>query len=139
MEASVAEIHAYPARPEGFEEPLFQTGGSRRAVAEHLLRAPWLSRASEGAGSGGRAADARREPVEVEKLHGRVWVTRPPVRGRCRKTWVAETLVRWREVGWWWDEKLAADRTTTRVLLSDGTVADLAREPDGWFVVGVQD
>ena len=45
METSVAEIHAYPARPEGFEEPLFPTRESRLAVAEHLLRAPWLGRA----------------------------------------------------------------------------------------------
>jgi hypothetical protein len=138
LEESVAEIHAYPVRPEGFEEPLFSTGGSRRAVAEHLLRAPWLSRASELAG--GRAARARREPVGVENLGGRVWVTRASGRGRSRRAWVVEGLARWREVGWWWDEDRAADRTTARVLLSDGTVADLAREnPGGWFVVGVLD
>lgn len=139
MKASVAEIHAYPARPDGFEEPLFPTSGSRRIVAEHLLRAPWLSRASELSGPGGCAADARRDPVEVEKLHGRVWVAWTPARRRSRKTWVVERLAHWREVGWWWDEERAFDRITARVLLSDGTVADLAREPDGWFVVGVLD
>lgn len=47
MEASLAEIHRYPLRPDGFGEPLFPTHESRRAVAEHLVRAPWLSRASE--------------------------------------------------------------------------------------------
>jgi hypothetical protein len=139
LEASVTEIHAYPARPEGFEEPLFPTNGSRRAVAEHLLRSSWLSRASEGAGLGGRAADARREPVEVERLHGRVWVTRTPGQGGSQKAWVVERIARWREVGWWWDEEQASDRTTARVLLSNGAVADLAREPGGWFVVGVLD
>ena len=46
MEASVSEIHCYPLRPEGFEEPLFPTRESRLAVLDHLLRAPWLSRAS---------------------------------------------------------------------------------------------
>lgn len=139
MEASVAEIHAYPVRPDGFEEPLFPTSGSRRAVAEHLLRAPWLSRASELAGLGGQAAHVRREPVEVENLRGRVWVTRTSGRGHSRKAWIVEGLARWREVGWWWDEDRAADRTTARVLLCDGTVADLAREQGGWFVVGVLD
>ena len=139
MEASVTEIHAYPVRPDGFEEPLFPTNGSRRAVAEHLLRAPWLSRASELAGRGGKAADVRREPVEVENLRGRVWVTRASCRRRRRRAWVVEGLARWREVGWWWDEERTADRTTARVLLSDGTVADLARERGGWFVVGVLD
>jgi hypothetical protein len=43
----VSEIHRYPLRPEGFEEPLFPTATSRKAVAAHLLRAPWLRRASE--------------------------------------------------------------------------------------------
>ena len=62
MEASVAEIHAYPARPEGFEEPLFPTRESRLAVADHLLDAPWLSRASElgRPGRESRSARARR-------------------------------------------------------------------------------
>ena len=40
MKASVSQIHSYPLRPEGFEEPLFPTLESRRAVAEHLLQAP---------------------------------------------------------------------------------------------------
>jgi hypothetical protein len=44
--ASVSEIHRYPLRPEGVEEPLFSTQEFRREIADHLLRAPWLSRAS---------------------------------------------------------------------------------------------
>ena len=45
----------------------------------------------------------------------------------------------WGEVAAWWDEARAKDRTVVRVLLSDGAVADLAREGSGWFLVGVVD
>ncbi len=137
MEASVSEIHRYPLRPEGFEEPLFPTRESRRRVLDHLLRAPWLSLASEIEG-GGQAAHARREPVELENRHGRVRVIRASC---CRKRrQVVEVLGRWREVRAWWDETRAKDRSLARVLLSDGSVIDLARENDGeWFLVGVTD
>lgn len=141
METSVAEIHAYPVRPDGFEEPLFPTRESRMAVAEHLLRAPWLGRASELADRGhhGRTTHARREPVEVERRRGRLWVGRAS-RGHDRSTWVVELLDRWREVGRWWDEAARVDRLVLRVLLSDEAVVDLAREnPGGWFLVGVED
>jgi hypothetical protein len=139
MEASVSEIHSYPLRPEGFEEPLFSTRESRLAVLDHLLLAPWLSRASEIEERGGQAAHARWEPVELENRHGRVqmvWAS-----GRCRKRrHVVEVLGRWREVRAWWDERLAKNRSLARVLLSDGSVVDLARENDGeWFLVGVTD
>ena len=139
MEASVSEIHSYPLRPEGFEEPLFSTRESRLAVLDHLLLAPWLSRASEIEESGGQAAHARWEPVELENRHGRVrivWAS-----GRCRKRrHVVEVLGRWREVRAWWDERRAKNRSLARVLLSDGSVVDLAREKDGeWFLVGVTD
>jgi len=53
---------------------------------------------------------------------------------------VVETLAHWREVGCWWDEEEATDRSVFRVLLSCGSVVDLAREnPGGWFLVGVED
>ena len=130
----VSEIHAYPLRPEGFEEPLFSTSESRRAVAEHFLRTPWLSRASEMEGKGGQAVHVRRESVEVENRCGRVRVLRASGERR-----VVEVLDRWREVSAWWDEARAADRTVVRVLLSDGAVVDLAREGSGWFLVGVAD
>ncbi|MBD0354673.1 MAG: hypothetical protein ICV58_05810 [Rubrobacteraceae bacterium] len=141
MEASVSEIHRYPLRPEGFEEPLFATRESRRAVLDHLLRAPWLSRASEMEGKGGQAAHARYEPVELENRHGRVRVTWASGRRRCRKgRLVVEVLGRWREVRAWWDEERAKDRSLARLLLSDGSVIDLAQENDGeWFLVGVTD
>ena len=45
MQANVSEIHRYPLRPEGFEEPLFPTRESKIKVLDHLLRAPWLARA----------------------------------------------------------------------------------------------
>jgi integrase len=141
MEASVSEIHRYPLRPEGFEEPLFSTRESRLAVLDHLLRSPWLSRASEMEGKGGQAAHARWEPVDLENRHGRVRITLASGRRRCcKKRYVVEVLGRWREVRAWWDKERAKDRSLVRVLLSDGGVVDLARENDGgWFLVGVAD
>jgi hypothetical protein len=141
MEASVSEIHRYPLRPEDFEEPLFPTRESRLAILDHLLRAPWLSRASEMEERGGQAAHARYEPVELENRHGRVRIVRASGRRRCRKRCnVVEVLDRWREVRAWWDETRSKDRSLARLLLSDGSVVDLARESDGeWFLVGVTD
>ena len=141
MEASVAEIHAYPLKPEGFEEPLFPTRESRRAVVDHLLAAPWLSRASDAVrGSGGSARTAR-EPVELDGPAGRVGVSWSSGRRRCAKRrLVVRELARWREVSAWWDEGRSVDRSVHRVLLSCGSVVDLARErPGGWFLVGVVD
>ncbi|HEV2094432.1 MAG TPA: hypothetical protein VGR18_14825 [Rubrobacter sp.] len=141
METSVAEIHAYPLRPGGFEEPLFPTRESRRAVAEHLLRAPWLGRASELEGSSGGSARVAREPVEFHDVAGRVGISWSSGRRRCaRRRLVVRKLARWREVSAWWDEGRSTDRSVFRVLLSCGSVVDLAREnPGGWFLVGVVD
>jgi hypothetical protein len=141
MEASVSEIHRYPLRPKGFEEPLFPTRESRLAVLDHLLRAPWLSRASEmdGSRASGQAVHTLREPVELENRHGRMRIVWSSGRRQCRKRrHVVEVLGRWREVWAWWDETRAKDRRLVRVLLSDDSVVDLARENDGeWFLVGV--
>ena len=140
--ASVSEIHRYPLRPESVEEPLFSTREFRRKIADHLLRAPWLSRTSEleGGLTGGQTARARREPVEIEKRRGCAWVAWACDRRRCRKEpSVVEVLGRWWEVATWWDETRATDRVVVRVLLSDGAVVDLAREGGGWFLVGVAD
>jgi hypothetical protein len=143
MEISVSEIHRYPLRPEGFEEPLFPTRESRRSVGDHLLRAPWLSRASEMEGRGGQAAHARREPVEVESSFagGCARVSWPSGRRQCHKRrHVVQVLGRWREIRAWWDEERTIDRSLVRVLLSDGSVVDLARENGReWFLVGVAD
>lgn len=142
MEASVAEIHSYSLRPEGFEEPLFPTRESRRAVVEHLLRAPWLSRASEMKNSfaGGQAVHVRRELVKIEHRCGRMRVLWTSEKRRCRKKrWVVKVLDHWREIRAWWDEDVGVDRTVVRVLLSDGAVVDLAREGCGWFLIGVAD
>ena len=140
MEASVSEIHDYPLRPDGFAEPLFPGAPSKQAVAEHLLRAPWLSRASEVEGRGGQAVHVRRESVEVENHRGRVRVSWASGKRKCsEKRWVVEVLDRWRETQAWWDEDAAVDRTLVRVLLSDGAVVDLAREGSGWFLAGVAD
>jgi hypothetical protein len=141
MEASVSEIHGYPLRPEGFEESLFPTRESRRAVLNHLLQASWLSRASELESRGGQAVHAGREPVELENRHGRVGISWASGRRRCRKERrIVEVLGRWREVMSWWDEERATARSLFRVLLSDDSVVDLARENGGeWFLVGTMD
>lgn len=140
----VSEIHAYPLRPEGFEEPLFPTAESNRQIAEHLLEAPWLLRASELEGRSGGAAHALEEPVELRTSSGRTEIVRLVGSGRSRSSWkrrrVEEVLDRWRWVGGWWDENRRVDRVIFRVLLSGGAVIDLARECSGrWLLVGVVD
>lgn len=142
VEASISEIHDYSLRPAGFAEPLFLTTESKRMVAEHLLAAPWLSRASEIKGRGGQAAHALRKPVEIENSFtgDHVLVLWVLGKRRCRKKrGVVEVLDRWREIRAWWDEEDGVDRTVVRVLLSDGAVVNLARESSGWFLVGVAD
>ena len=139
----VSDIHSYPTRrPEGFQEPLFATEVSKRAVMEHLLEAPWLWRASELEGCAGQAAHALEEPVELRNSGGRVELVRLQSRRRCswRKRCVIKVLDRWREVGRWWDEDRYVDRMVFRVLLSGGAVIDLARERcREWFLVGMVD
>ena len=143
--SDVSEIHAYPLRPEGFEEPLFPTAESNRKIAEHLLKAPWLSRASELEGRTGGAAHALDEPVELKYSPERVEIVRLVGDRRwCRHSWrrrsVEEVLDRWREVGGWWDRDRRVDREVFRVLIFGGTVVDLAKERSGgWFLVGVVD
>lgn len=140
----VSEIHAYPSRPEGFEEPLFPTAESNRKIAEHLLQAPWLFRASELEGRAGGAAHALEEPVELRSSPGRVEIVRLVGSRRCRYSWrrrsVEKILDRWRRVDGWWNADRRVDRVVFRVLLSGGTVVDLARERSGgWLLVGVID
>jgi hypothetical protein len=149
VEVSVSEIHRYPLRPYGFEEPLFPTGDSRRAVAEHLLAAPWLARASELEAGGGTAGRVREEPVELRRRAGgmevvRLRAGRYAVRCAWRRRRVAEVVERWREVRRWWSED-RVDRLCFRVALdgsgeAGGAVIDLARDRrGGWLLVGVVD
>ena len=141
----VSEIHAYPSRPEGFEEPLFPTAESNRKIAEHLLRAPWLCRTSELEGrTGGGATHALEEPAELRNPFGWVEIVRPYRSRRCRSSWrgryVEKVLDRWRQVDRWWDADRRIDRVIFRVLLSGGVIVDLARERSGgWLLVGVVD
>jgi hypothetical protein len=141
VEISVAEIHYYPSRPPGFEEPLFQTAESKRKIMAHFLEAPWLSRASELPRGVGECAHTTRDPVRLVGVCGRVDLVRP---ARCRRgstrRRVVRVLERWREVRAWWDEEARTDRLVFRVLFAGGTVAELALErPGGWFLVGVAD
>jgi hypothetical protein len=129
-------------KPRGFEEPLFPTAQSKRALIEHLLEAPWLLRASELERRTGESAHALREPVELKCSRGQVELVWLRSGRRCSwgKRWVVEVLDRWREVGWWWDEDRHRDRLIFRVLLSGGAVVDVARErTGGWFLVGMVD
>lgn len=141
----VSEIHTYPLRPEGFEEPLFSTADSKREIAEHLLKVPWLSRASELEGRTGGTAHVLEEPVELRSSFGRVDVVRLAGDRRChRLSWrrhrLEEVLDRWREVREWWDEDRHVDRMVFRVLLSGGAMVDLTRERSGdWLLVGLVD
>jgi hypothetical protein len=141
LESSVTEIHAYPQRPPGFEEPLFLTTESKREIMAHFLEAPWLSRASELPRGIGESAHAPREPVRLRGAGIQVELVRPsryrrsPTRRR-----VVRVLERWREVRAWWDEEARTDRLVFRVLLAGGAVAELALERSGgWFLVGVAD
>jgi hypothetical protein len=144
----VSEIHAYPLRPEGFEEPLFSTATSRKEVAKHLLEAPWLSRASEVLERrAGGTAHAFEEPVELRRSLGRTEIVRLGTAKRSgisswKKRRVKKVLDRWRLVDGWWDEedRRVVDRVIFRVLLSGGVVVDLARERSSeWLLVGVVD
>jgi hypothetical protein len=139
-----SEIHAYPSRPGGYEEPLFPSAESNRKIAEHMLRAPWLSRASELKGRAGGAAHSLEEPVELRSSPGRVDVVRLGGDRRCRGSWrsrsIQKVLDRWRRVDGWWVADRRVDGVVFRVLLSGGVVVDLARGPSGgWLLVGVVD
>jgi hypothetical protein len=142
---NVSEIHRYPLRPPKFEESLFPTAASKRSVIEHLLEAPWLSRASELEGQSGGATHVLEEPVELSGAQGQVEIVRlGGDRRRCCSCWrrqrVDKVLDHWRRVSRWWDEDRHVDRMVFRVLLSGGAVVDLARERSGgWFLVGVVD
>jgi hypothetical protein len=75
LEVSVSDIHGYPLKPEGFEEPLFATAASKRSVMEHLLGSPWLRQASELRRGTGEAAHATREPIELRRLNCHLEIT----------------------------------------------------------------
>jgi hypothetical protein len=143
LATTVSEIHRYPSRPPRFEEPLFPTRESRRAVAEHLASAPWLSRGSALDRGSGQAAHSREEPAHVlRRADGRAYLVRRSGKGlRTRKRRVVLVLERWREVGPWWDAGGGVDRLVFRVLLAGGAVVDLALERASreWLVVGVVD
>jgi hypothetical protein len=141
LEVSVSEIHGYPSRPEGFEEPLFSTQSSRRTIIEHFMEAPWLMRASELEARTGEAAHALEETIEIRKSEGRSYVVRSHGRRYSwRRRVIVEVLERWREVRGWWDEHGCVNRTGFRLLLAGGAVIDVAREHSGvWLLVGVVD
>lgn len=150
---SVLEIHRYPLKPGGAEEPLWVTREWKRSVADHLAASRWLCRASEtsarrGSGYGsergsGQAAHATYEPVYILVRDRGSFVVRldPPKRPRSwRKRRIVEVIDLWREVRSWWSGEDAVDRLVARVLLAGGLVVDLAkRRTEEWAMVGVLD
>lgn len=90
MRATVSEIHTYPLRPEGFEEPLFHTPESRKRILEHLAASEWLGRASEAPRSYGRPPEKMTQDAA----------------GRQER----RVLASWREVDGWWTEDGGVDR-----------------------------
>jgi hypothetical protein len=143
---TVSEIHRYPLRPPGFEEPLFPTAESRKAVAEHLASAPWLTRGSELDRGSGQAAHSCEEPAHLlRRADGQAYLVRRCGKGRregsLRKRRVMRVLERWREVSCWWEAGGGVDRLVFRVLLVGGAVVDLAleRASGEWLLVGVVD
>jgi hypothetical protein len=142
---SVSEIHRYPLRPAGFEEPLFPTATSRRAIAEHLAHSSWLFRAPELAAdpglASGEAVHRRREIVHLfRRDDGWAYLVRRCGR-RTTKRRIVRMLESWREVGRWWEGEDSVDRLVYRVLLEGGAVVDLALEKSSseWLLVGVVD
>ena len=83
----MSEIHSYPLRPEGFEEPLFHTRQIRRKILEHLAASEWLDRASEAPRPSAPAASRKSEAGAEPRV-----------------------LASWREVDRWWDSDGGVDR-----------------------------
>lgn len=143
MQTSVSEIHRYPLRPPGFQEPLFPCRKTKRAVAEHLARSDWLGKASGLAGGDGTSAHVFEEPaLLVRGEDGGVYVVRRCRRDRsARRRRVVRVLERWREISRWWEPERGVDRLSLRLLLSGGAVVDVAleRETGRWLWVGTMD
>lgn len=109
MRVTVSEIHAYPLRPEGFEEPLFHTPESRRRILEHLAASEWLCRASE-------APHPSAPPASRKSEAGASW-KEPRV------------LASWREVDRWWASDGGVDRMCYLVRCPGGAEEIRSRLP----------
>lgn len=143
--ASVSEIHRYPLKPEGVEEPLWMTPEWRRSVLDHFCESSWLRRASELPRRIGstEAAHAAFEPVYILCQKRGLFIVRCESSGRSSRSWrkrlIVEVVDLWREVREWW-RKDAVDRLVVRVLLYGGAVVDLARyNAEEWVLVGIVD
>jgi hypothetical protein len=145
--SEASKIHRYPLRPEGFEEPLFQTRASKVEIMEHFLQSDWLCRASELAAGedrfGGCSERPPGAPVRLRNRLGRIEELHRIGRGPCRRrfSWkrarIVEVIERSREVYRWWEESAFVDRYVFKVLLSNGAVVDLVLEGSGeWFLLG---
>jgi hypothetical protein len=140
-------IKRYDSQPEGQPLDLFATG-VRSPVVTELLRAPWISRASdlitaEDGADGARGAAGKRveRPVTVEwdgEKRCPTWFAIPGRRGRYE----IEALVGfWVEERFWWDPAAHVSRRCFRVIAHTGALYDLAydRLAEEWLLVGVGD
>lgn len=137
MKATVSEIHSYPLRPQGYEEPLFLRKAHRKEIAEHLACSSWLMRASE-------APDKDPEPCHLYRDgDGVVWLARAGCYRRKRRAVrhrVLRVVERWREVSGWWESGKGSDRICFRVVLCGGAVVEVALErTEGFRLLRVLD
>ena len=102
MEAEVSEIHAYPPRPVGYEEPLFHTRCSRKEILDHFAESGWLCRASE---LGPRTVESRTVGTRGD-IDGRRVAGGHPA-GRVGR--MGRVLSSWREVDRWWEANGGVD------------------------------
>ncbi|CAN5816427.1 hypothetical protein BH23ACT11_BH23ACT11_30130 [soil metagenome] len=141
MEATVSQIHNYPLRPAGYEEPLFAGRMKKREVMEYFLQSDWITRASEIVSDMGYAARLRRDPVDLKRsADGSTVLIRVCGRRRSVRS-VRRVLARWRQVRHWWKSDGGEDLVIYRLLLSDGAVVDVARDFGSgvWTLVGIVD
>ena len=107
VDTSIREIHDYPLRPEGFQEPLFLTPEARREVLEHLAGSDWLFRASECGRLKSRVRGANVAPVNR----------------------IGRVLASWREVDRWWEPDGGIDAIWRLVELDSGREEVWAEAP----------
>ena len=108
LRATVSEIHAYPLRPEGFEEPLFHTRQSRRKILEHLAASEWLDRASEAPRPSARPS--KKMQGDTSRQERRI-------------------LASWREVDRWWRPDGGVDRVCYLLRRAGGAEEVCTRPP----------
>ncbi len=138
-------IRRYEMHPEGQAIGLFATGVRSPVVAE-LLRAPWITRASDlvthdAAERDGGAGKRVEGPVSVEWDGERACPVSFAIPGRRRRYEVEAVVGYWVDERFWWDAEAHVSRRCFRVLAHTGALYDLAYDKlgDSWLLVGIGD